>query len=380
MNRDLLNTWFGNVELKYPGKFGNDEYDNARAEIIRTYHNVDGLVAIYEFGKINNPGVSDLDLIFIFDNSICNINIGRDFTNRTIPKLAKDILCGSTLMVISETSFKNILVWDDLKFKKIYGKDITINDVNSRDKKIRNIIQVMDWLPERILSIKRQLYSEELSLIRFLGLLHSLNYTLDKMIHNGYVPQQRVEKYVDHINLTSKARKSFFSYDSRQLREILFSLTENALSLGYQGMSDVSENISGYQCRNQNKCEGQVLGRFMLTNDYGYEFFKIEEYLKFANSTLYLKKSVIPVPLIWKRHFMIYGETRGFISDRIMAAFSNGSSISGKVDAEIHNFMRKRIEHCNLMADFLVKNGFSRGLIKFGWFFNLMELPENKNS
>ena len=108
MNRDLLNTWFHNVELKYPGEFGNDEYDNARAEIIRTYHNVDGLVAIYEFGKINNPGVSDLDLIFIFDNSICNINIGRDFTNRTIPKLAKDILCGSTLMVISETSFKNI--------------------------------------------------------------------------------------------------------------------------------------------------------------------------------------------------------------------------------------------------------------------------------
>ena len=126
-----------------------------------------------------------------------------------------------------------------------------------------------------------------------------------------------------------------------------------------------------------NKIEVQM--DFMLTNDYGYEFFTIEEYLKLSNSSLYLKESVIPVPLIWKKHFMMYGETKGFISDRIMAAFSNSSSISGKVDTEIHNFMRKRIAHCNLMADFLVKNGFSRGLIKFGWFFDLIELPEKKN-
>ena len=131
------------------------DYETARGLIVETYSDVVGLVAIYEFGKINNPGISDLDLIFVFEDNIENLDIGTDFYKKVLPEFVLKILCGSTLMVISETNFKNILIWDDLVLNCIYGKEIFFNNFDD-EKDLRKIVQIMDWLPERILSIKKQ--------------------------------------------------------------------------------------------------------------------------------------------------------------------------------------------------------------------------------
>jgi hypothetical protein len=366
MNGTMLDMVFHEVELEYPGKFGLEDYNDARNLIIETYRDVIGLVAIYEFGKINNPGVSDLDLIFVFEDNLDNINTGLDFSERLLPVFVQNILCGSTLMVISEKNFKNILIWDDLILNRIYGKDIFINDING-EKDLRNIIQIMDWLPERILSIKKQLHVKKLPLIRFLGLLHSLNYTFDKIISGRYIPQQKIGKYIKHMESVATVRKSLLSYSDIQLKKKLASLTERAIVLGYEGMEMVAKAMKEH--RHYASDEGFPLGKFQLTRDSGYKFYSMREYLRVVNSEQNIEDKTIPVPSVWKSHWKIYGEIDGPISEKIRGALSYDKNKSVEVNPKIVDFLHRRIVHCNSMADFLYRNGFPKGLYKFGWFF-----------
>jgi len=270
-------------------------------------------------------------------------------------------------MVISENDFKNILIWDDLVLSRLYGKDIPINNMD-KDRDLREIVQIMDWLPERILSIKKQLNVNSIPLIRFLGLLHSLNYTFDKIIRRGYIPYERVKEYREHLESTANARRSFLSYSDAQARDILVSLTENAFMLGYFAMERVVNCVSKYKCKNVSN--NLSLGNFLLTIDSGYEFYVAgENYIDLVFRQK-IENKIIPVPMEWALHWKVYGEIDGMISKKIRNAFTNEENIKGDVETKIRSLMHRRIVHCNSMADFLLCNGFAKGLYKFGWFFN----------
>ena len=70
-------------------------------------------------------------------------------------------------MVISETNFKNILIWDDLVLNSIYGKDISFNNFDD-EKELRNIVQIMDWLQICLMHYLRLSKSYNNDLIRSL--------------------------------------------------------------------------------------------------------------------------------------------------------------------------------------------------------------------
>ena len=47
----------------YPQKISMEPYIKAREELINFFKKFDSVVAIYEYGKVAAPGVSDLDII-----------------------------------------------------------------------------------------------------------------------------------------------------------------------------------------------------------------------------------------------------------------------------------------------------------------------------
>jgi hypothetical protein len=357
---------FKDAKLLYPGEFKLGDYEVARNLIVERYCEIEGLVAIYEFGKINNPGISDLDLIFVFEDDINKTNLGTEFLRKVLPVFVQNILCGSTLMVISQTNFSNILIWDDLVLNRIYGKDISFKHFND-EKGLRDVVQIMDWLPERILSIKKHLHLKSIPIVRFLGLLHSLNYTFEKIISGGYVSQHIAEKYIKHIESTSMARRAFLGYDDIESREVLASLTETSFMLGYQamGMLIITLNEKQYYTSDRNSS----MGKFLLTMDSGYKFFAKTEYQGASIVSEDLVEKIVYVPSEWGLHWKTYGEIKGPISEKIKKALTHGENINGKVDPKIRDFLHRRIIHCNSMAEFLTRNGFAKGLYKFGWFF-----------
>ena len=60
--------------VDWPHKWTESTYESAREEIIAKLKDVPGIKAIVEFGLTTFPGVSDLDLYFIFDDDCPEIN------------------------------------------------------------------------------------------------------------------------------------------------------------------------------------------------------------------------------------------------------------------------------------------------------------------
>ncbi len=58
-----------------PAYIPNQQYAEAIDEIVGSNKNLQGLKAIYQFGNISSPGISDLDLLFVFHNGCqCRAN------------------------------------------------------------------------------------------------------------------------------------------------------------------------------------------------------------------------------------------------------------------------------------------------------------------
>lgn len=50
-----------------PIKYDRDAYKKVREGIVKKYSGANGLVSIYEWGDVSVPGISDLDIVFVFD-------------------------------------------------------------------------------------------------------------------------------------------------------------------------------------------------------------------------------------------------------------------------------------------------------------------------
>ena len=61
----LSNCEFYNIPLEYDLKSYKESIDY----LLKRYSKIKNLISIYEWGSISTPGISDIDLIFIFRNT-----------------------------------------------------------------------------------------------------------------------------------------------------------------------------------------------------------------------------------------------------------------------------------------------------------------------
>ena len=355
--------------LIIPDPLKLDSYQKARQVVLDTFKDFEDLVGIYEFGRVNNPGISDLDLAFAFKGKPKDPETGRKFADRKLPAAIDKILSGSTLMVFSEEQIKDLLIWDDLKLTCLYGNEVKLNAPS--DPKLRTVAQIMDWLPERLLSLKKQLASPTIPIIRFLGILHSLNYTFEKLLSEKVMRDHKQETFSKHIQNVSSMRKNFFEYkdNETELRNKLDLLCKSAFELGLEAMKATSDWMKKKEFYQVQDAENSDWGEFHLSpksRTSGYRFTKDRH-----PPPLWAQPDdfYIPVPEIWAVHWKSYGEEPGVISSKVAQALTQFSRISGKIHPELNHLLKNRIRLCNSMADFLYENGFKRGLYKFGWFF-----------
>ena len=153
----------------------SDIYDEARLEFKKwTSHN-SNLIPI-EFGDVGVKGVSDLDLGVVIKNKFSIKNHLDKF-----PELTKKIMNGGTLMIFPDFAFKNINFIDDVKISFLNNK-INLKKLSIEERYIVNIIQVIEWLPERILCIYKDMGNGFENPKRSLAYLYSLCYTLKKIL------------------------------------------------------------------------------------------------------------------------------------------------------------------------------------------------------
>ena len=176
-----------------------NDYKKATQKISKYLLNKD-ILSAYEYGSYKNPGLSDIDLFIIIKNKKYNL------LKKIIDDLKKKDLSFffeySTIMIADTNFLKNIILFDDLNLKKIFGKKIDINKYKSYKKELE-LLSVLEWIPERTLRLRENIDNfNKVNLRQHLGLLNSLKYTYIKLNH--YISETLINLFCKKIDQLRK--------------------------------------------------------------------------------------------------------------------------------------------------------------------------------
>ena len=157
---------------------GIDNYHDALNEVSEIVDRT-GIGSLYQYGSVNHPGISDLDLLVI-NSSPFNKDLYLDFENKllSISEKTNFIIGHASIITIPHDSARNLCFFDNLDLKLITGKDYKVQRINDGPNNI-TYLRLLDWAPERFLAT---IYvSQNISVLdkRFLlCFLNSVGYTL----------------------------------------------------------------------------------------------------------------------------------------------------------------------------------------------------------
>tara|TARA_R100000664_G_C2760136_1_gene150888 strand:- start:13893 stop:14753 length:861 start_codon:yes stop_codon:yes gene_type:complete len=278
------------------------DYDRAILE----FCNDNPTLQIYQVGEISDPGISDLDFL-VLDSS---------------PKISDRVshfLQGGNVIIMPSTIFSKINYIEKFNLNLVQGVEIPVEKV---DSKYFDLIEVIEWLPERILLIESILKNWNVSDRRVLLYLKSIDRSIRK-----------VEKMtLSHFTrpLISDVRKTHKSLDLKRVVHEYYSCAENAW---YTFSSSIRE-ISGV-----------ASGSVNISNHYSFKnrFYKLMIYFDMLSSlNLDISKS---------------------LNSCIEIQHSNY-----QVD---DSFMSFALERWNVLNDTLCwfrENSINSGMVKYGWF------------
>jgi hypothetical protein len=342
-------------------------YDEIRDRFVTLFKTSKEVVGLYEFGKVKNLGISDLDLAIVlskytrpnntFKKKLEKIYSMEDFN---------DLLCGGTVMLFSEDTFPNLNLLDDINVRCLYGKKIDLITHNLTKDNLIKIFQVFDWFPERLLSLSKALSNDKVITRSILGYLYSLKYTFYKLNQLGIVNDIKLISFISSIE---SLRDNWFNSDPKKNHKKLFQLIIRAFKLGEKYMLLFSTwSLNKFSLNNENV---RLPKQFNLSSKSGFiANDKKLNYLGYLQKSLNSNKFFLPVPSIWMFHWSIYGNFNGYISQKITQNLIRKPKFNLQdLNSQYMGLAKERISLCNDMAEFLNKIKIKKGLYKFGWFY-----------
>jgi hypothetical protein len=320
-------TYFPDVkEINFtdpPKLVKRSSYDDARVYMIDHFSKSDDVISIYEFGTVNAPSISDIDLMLVLKDNLSN-DIHEFIKRDSVSSLAQYLMMDNTLMLVNEEGFKNTPMWDDINLVLLYGKDIIQKNIPCEDTLPTEIARVMDWLPERTMRMMELITRREVPTRATLCLINSFIYVLE-----------RLDNTFDYC-----LEKNFYSTYNFPL-DATFRLNPKITSWTKQKMyyhfSRDCSNVSA-----------------------------VESFSRSIEN----RSSIIVVPMSYYQHILFYGLNNKDISSKILESIDPicSDEIIMNMSQGLKRVLKNRIDIIDKMGNFLRRHSIESGLIKFGWF------------
>lgn len=116
-----------------PRKFEASDYRKAISRIIGKYSRIKSLLAIYDWGNPSAPGVSDIDIVLVFEEEADALPVfSRSFY---LMDAETRYLARHPFMFIDKNSFSSIRhIYPDASLELLHGEKIKINKVSQKEK------------------------------------------------------------------------------------------------------------------------------------------------------------------------------------------------------------------------------------------------------
>ena len=335
-----------------------DKYDQARKDF-QEWANVDENLIPFEFGKVGAKGISDLDLGVIVKDSL-KVNLENHL--KSFPISTLDIMNGGTITIFAESTFRNILYIDNIDIN-FFGETLYFKKPSSKEIEIINIIQIIEWLPERILCIYKDLEKGFPNLNKSLGYLYSLCYSLKKIqsldSKNALIDSFINEVYQLRFNwLVMNKELKIFNLNSLVSKSLSILKVSVDLFVKFPLIKDLSNQINDQKEISFN-LHSNVFIKSADNNDY-----KVSKDSFLNNITIHLPNLFLYTYFKYSRNKDSY--LSSILAKRIEYKYEDKDFyIDNKILNEI---IKKRFEFMDECFEFIKKLNLRSGLYKFGWY------------
>ena len=349
-------------------------YHEVRKYMIDYFSKSKDVLSLYEFGTVNAPSISDIDLMLVLKDSPSK-EIHGFLARDSVSSLAKYLMMDNTLMVVNEDGFKNIPIWDDMNLINLFGKDIEKIYASKDESHYVEIARVMDWLPERTMRMIELVSRKEVPTRATLCLINSFIYVIERLRDSFNFEFESLDTFISNFH---DLRKNWFLIENN--REILYDYLKRSISLGFESIHRFNSYcIDGEFYETKSLPESAT---FRL-NPKITSWTTQKMYYNFSNNLNEItakesyercisndRSSIIVLPMSYYQHILCYGSNNKTISSKIFSSLNpsgNGKMISG-MDKDLKRVLNKRIQIIDSMGQFLKNNSINSGLLKFGWF------------
>jgi len=294
------------VLTNYPKILSLKDYEDAISKFVSD--NRDSSKAIFLAGNLHHPGISDLDFIIVGSKPIIDDTI-------------KEFLVDGNVIAMPEDLIEYINYFDKFPLKQLSGSKIAVKNNSYKDF---NLIQIMEWLPERILLLQDLMNGKTYDIRKLLMVLKSINISIIDV--------------EDYLNL-SVERPDINYVMGNFLNIDLQLLSKRFLSAAIEAWSKFESNIQLF--------EGDITGNVQFSRYYKFsnKFPLLLQYLKYISSL----------------HNSFSIQTREFMS-------LSGSNKC--ISESLEQFIDFRVNLLSRLYNWFIQNNFKTGMVKYGWILN----------
>lgn len=358
-----------------PKEYELDDYNEAIDYIIKKYSKINELIAIYNWGITSIPGVSDIDIVFVFKGYS---NTALPFSERSFYFLnAKTrYLVRHPFVFIDEDSFQNIkYIYQNTDFELLYGKNIKIKDLSFNDHYYSGIALLNDIIirhyPHDFLE---QLINKSVNVRDTLLRLNSLKYSV-KILEG--ITKKRNSKWETKLKLIEELRTKWFKKENFDL---LVLLNEDAVKITMEIIEKfrlflIKKDLIRVHSSHNVVYNGIKNKSLFIKNWNKNEAFREMSKIVKDRQTFY---SILPIELT--AQLIEYSKYDGIISNYIRKNITNGVDYQLKYE----NILEQRIKILNKQAElaFKLKHSDFVAFFDFGyrnksginnWILNLLD-------
>ena len=340
------------------------DYENAKRQLLEHLEQRDDIVAVWQYGEVSQPGVSDLDIIVVISENgkpgICD-----HLRKNNLPKLTLEAMAHANVIVLPERSASGVFYWDSIRCADIRtGKTVEVPQISNEYLKLAMLI---DWFFERSFRIYSMQHKSCANKQLMLGTMKSYFYSIENFFDvAGSTPDGQ---YAELKKRLLQLRNEWLSIDAEKRNAALDSL----ISALYEYARLLHRRVFKWLAASPYYVQWtatELPARFIYPDGNTFDFVdEFPERLSFNDDN-----PIIALPRNLLQHFYRYAmhpSTLGAMLKRSFNAEFIGAVSSLPFDAEKSDyaeFLDKRIGYAAGWLDFLRRQGFDFGLFKFGWY------------
>ena len=334
-----------------PKKLKMSDYKDVRNQLINHFSTSKDVLSLYEFGTVNAPSISDIDLMLVLKDHPSD-KIHSLIERSSISPMARYLMMDNTLMIVNEKGFKNIPMWDDMSLNRLYGKNIEGVVIPKEDELFIEIARVMDWLPERTMRMVELLVRREIPTRATLCLINSFIYVLQRLRISFDLKFEEADEYISTFN---RLRSDWFDIDVKDRHEILYTYLKQGICFGFKAINLFDEYCAKERFYNNDLCPDSGIFRLnpkitsWTTKKMFYNFSNDSRFITAKESferSIESKSSVIVIPVSYYQHILSYGMNKKTISNKIFKSINppGDDKILERMNQDLRKVLDKRIQ------------------------------------